>query len=253
VDKYHAEGRTSILGRSDTTLLRFGGWILRIQVTRVRNSFVPPSVYPNLLLNTLWGKCRKWLIINGIRAREEEFGFQSNWLPGGNTHRTNVLRSIWEKVPYYTRLYERRQFFVRGIKPKKLADDSKITQHRWQKYKRQTSQENPIAKGMRYLRVFESESVNTYAQAAEILEVSRQRVYQHVALATKLAPEIIEFVMRNRDNLDVTAYFTERRLRPLTMIADKEEQIAAFREMLSDFDGSLPEENTLRQDPDLDQ
>jgi hypothetical protein len=90
---------------------------------------------------------------------------------------------------------------------------------------------------MRYLRVFENESVGTYAQAAEILEISRQRVYQHVALVTKLAPRIINFLIKNRDKLEIAGYFTERRLRPLTRIADQEMQIAAFHKMAEDLDG----------------
>lgn len=129
---------------------------------------------------------------------------------------------------------------MRGTLPKKLAGKSKITQRRWKKYENHISQENPITKGLRYLRVFENESVNTYARAAEILEVSRQRVYQHVALVTKLAPVIIDFLMENRNNLDISSYFTERRLRPLIKMVDRQEQVRAFREMLTRLEAESP-------------
>jgi hypothetical protein len=44
----------------------------------------------------------------------------------------------------------------------------------------------------RGLRVFEDESVRTYAQAAEIIGVSRERVYQLTSLVTKLSPQIVQ-------------------------------------------------------------
>lgn len=152
---------------------------------------------------------------------------------------------VWERTHYYTRLYEKRPFFVRGIKPKQLANESKITQRRWKQYENHVGRENPILRGMRYLRVFENESVRTYAQASEILEVSRQRVFQHVVLVTKLSPQIIDFLMDNRDDLEISSCFTERRLRPLTRITDRQEQMAVFQDMLADLETRLTDGHTF--------
>ncbi len=62
---------------------------------------------------------------------------------------------------------------------------------------------------------------------------------------TKLAPPIIEFLMENRNNLDMSAYFTERRLRPLTRIKNREEQMEAFGKILANSEGQLPKEKAL--------
>ena len=74
--------------------------------------------------------------------------------------------------------------------------------------------------------------MNTYAQAAEILGVSRQRVYQMVSLATSLPQEITDFMLNNQDPA-LGRSLTERRLRPLTAIAGEDEQLALFRQMLT--------------------
>jgi len=74
--------------------------------------------------------------------------------------------------------------------------------------------------------------VSTYAQAAEILGVSRQRVYQLVSLVTKLPDEVKEFLLRN-DDPEMARIFTERRLRPLTQMVERDDQVACFRELLA--------------------
>ena len=113
-----------------------------------------------------------------------------------------------------------------------LAAIAKITARQWHQYQNGRSRENPILKGLQYLAGFEDESVRTYAQAAEILGVSRERVYQLTALVTKLPPQIKDFLSGTEDPA-VLRFFTERRLRPLTMISDGEVQIADFWSTIS--------------------
>jgi len=113
-----------------------------------------------------------------------------------------------------------------------LAEIAKITARQWNRYQNGRQRENPILKGLQYLRVFEDESVRTYAQAAEVLGVSRERVYQLTSLVTKLPPQIKDFLAGTEDPA-VLRFFTERRLRPLTMIPDGEAQMAQFAELLA--------------------
>lgn len=89
--------------------------------------------------------------------------------------------------------------------------------------------------------------MSTYAQAAEILGVSRQRVCQLVSLVTKLPEEIKEFLARN-DDPAVTRFFTERRLRPLTQMVEHDDQVTCFRDLLAASVGSLgvTKEDTLK-------
>jgi len=91
--------------------------------------------------------------------------------------------------------------------------------------------ENPIAKGLRFLQVFEQPAVTTYADAASILGVSRQRVYQLTSLVRKL-PDEVKSVLLKTDDPPTRGYFTERRLRPLTKLGSEEEKVAAFAALL---------------------
>jgi len=144
--------------------------------------------------------------------------------------------SAREVTPYYTKAYEKGCLFVRGDKPRELAEIAKITARQWNRYQNSRQRENPILKGLQYLKVFEDESVRTYAQAAEVLGVSRERVYQLASLVTKLPPQIRDFLAGTEDPA-VLRFFTERRLRPLTMITDGEEQMGQFSELLATANG----------------
>lgn len=64
----------------------------------------------------------------------------------------------------------------------------------WERYQKSLMRDNPIQTGLRYLQVFQDESVQTYAQAAKILGVSRERVYQLTALVTKLPAKIKDYL-----------------------------------------------------------
>ena len=162
-------------------------------------------------------------------------GVENEWLPSCNTDRTNIPKSGWELALFFTRAYDRGCLFVRGQKSVDLAEISKISQRRWRQHERDQERENPVATGLRYLRVFEDESVSTYAQAAEILGVSRQRVYQMVSLVTKLPDEIKEFLIQNGSPA-ISRHFTERRLRKLTGMADNEAKRKEFTALLAAID-----------------
>jgi hypothetical protein len=114
-----------------------------------------------------------------------------------------------------------------------LAHIARITTRQRAQYECALKRDNPILKGLRWLRVFEDESVRTYAQAAEIIGVSRERVYQLTSLVTRLAPEIKDFLAGTKDP-DLLRFFTERRLRPLTMLSDAEAQMAQFAKRLAE-------------------
>lgn len=87
-------------------------------------------------------------------------------------------------------------------------------------------------KGLQWLRLFENESIRTYAQAAEIVGVSRIRMFQLVSLITRLPREITDFLAANKDPV-IRAHFSERRLRPLTLLESDEQKIKRFRAMLA--------------------
>jgi hypothetical protein len=93
---------------------------------------------------------------------------------------------------------------------------------------------NPVLQGLQWLRPFENESVNTYAQAAEIIGVCRGRVWQLVSLVTRLPREVTNFLVANK-TLYIRAYFSERRLRPLTMLKSDKAKIGQFHTMIKEL------------------
>ena len=128
-----------------------------------------------------------------------------------------------------------------------MAHIARITTRQWAQYECALKRDNPILKGLRWLRVFEDESVRTYAQAAEIIGVSRERVYQLTSLVTKLPPRIKGFLAGTEDP-DLLRFFTERRLRPLTMVSDTEAQMSQFAELLAEAkDGTSDPDEVLGQ------
>jgi len=54
------------------------------------------------------------------------------------------------------------------------------------------------------------------------------------SLVTKLPREITDYLVANSHDPTTLRHFTERRLRPLTMLRDGQEQIAQFNKMLAD-------------------
>jgi len=117
--------------------------------------------------------------------------------------------------------------FVRVEKSRELARIAKISTRRREQYENHCKRENPVLKGLRFLRVFEQESVNTYAQAAKILGVPRPYYCQIISLVLKLPQQIKDFLVDNEDPA-VLRYFTERRLRPLTGLATDEQKLDRF-------------------------
>jgi hypothetical protein len=115
-----------------------------------------------------------------------------------------------------------------------LAGIAKVSQRRWHQYERDQERENPILIGLRYLRLFEQESVTTYARAASILGVSRQRVYQLVSLVAKIPTPIMDYLVSNGDPA-IDRFFTERRHRPQTTLPDDEARYSLFASMLGEL------------------
>jgi len=156
------------------------------------------------------------------------------WLPDRSKCSTSAPKTLWEVMPVYTRCYEKRRCLVRGKKPKALADANSITARQWKMYQTHLHRKSPVLTGLRYLKLFEQESVTSYAKAAAIVGVSRIRVYQLVSLVTKLSPRIIDYLVKHNDDPKIRRHFTERRLRPLIKLSSHEDQQFRFQEMLEE-------------------
>jgi len=122
---------------------------------------------------------------------------------------------IWltEKI-YYHSAKRRRKIGI-GIKPEKP----------------QRIKTNPILQALKFQELLSSKEVKSKNELARKLGLSRVRMTQMMNLL-KLNPEIIQKIY----SFEPAAFnfLTERRLRPLTRIRDKNRQIAVFRKMLQE-------------------
>jgi len=88
---------------------------------------------------------------------------------------------------------------------------------------------NPILQALKFQEILSSKKAKSKNELAKKIGLSRVRITQIMNLL-KLNPEIIQ----RFSSFEPAAFnfLTERRLRPLTRIKDKNTQIAIFRKML---------------------
>ena len=84
---------------------------------------------------------------------------------------------------------------------------------------------------IRYKELLGSGNIETQANLASFLGVSRAKVTQMLNLL-KLDAEIIEMVSRLDEEDERLKKLTERRLQVLTQVEDAEKQVESFKEMV---------------------
>jgi len=140
-------------------------------------------------------------------------------------------------LPYHLQLEDRYQTvqFDPALAP--LQDLRTVTQRQLRdalraarKEKELDAKPNLVVEARRYADTLSRNPELTKTQLADALGVSRIRVFQMVSVL-KLPHAILDFIL-NHDSPEYKAIFTERRLRPLTQIADETEQVSRFRGLL---------------------
>ena len=96
-----------------------------------------------------------------------------------------------------------------------------------------TKPKNAILEARHYQDCLEDVPDRTRAEVAEMFGISRARVTQYLNLL-KLPPVIVGFLETNEDPA-ILHYFTERRLRLLTRLADDQEKWEQFEGMLEEY------------------
>lgn len=89
---------------------------------------------------------------------------------------------------------------------------------------------NPIKVGFQFAQYLTDHPESTYDDLAGISGVSKARVCHMIALYKRLPDQITDYLM-NTDEPEILKYFTERRLRPLTLLESNDEKINRFDEM----------------------
>ena len=89
---------------------------------------------------------------------------------------------------------------------------------------------NPVRTGFEFVEYLNKNPVATYDDLSVDAGITKARVCQMIALCKRLPPEITDYLI-NTDEPEILKHFTERRLRPLTLLESDEDKIKKFDEM----------------------
>jgi hypothetical protein len=119
----------------------------------------------------------------------------------------------------------------KGKTPEYIRKYKGLTKRERQSLLGKVKKKNPVLEGHRYIEFLEQNPGLTYKNVADEFNITKARVSQMIALVKKLPKEIIDFFMSNNDSLDLS-YFTERKLRPLTLLKSDDAKVARFYELV---------------------
>jgi hypothetical protein len=140
------------------------------------------------------------------------------WLRIPDTHCESP--TWWQEFGIYVRTKGRKRVIGIGIPPMKPVK----------------TYECPIHEAKRYERLLSDPFVNSQADVARELGITRARVSQIMGLL-KL-PEEIQRVLLGLEDQQAIRFFSERRLRPLLMMPDPDKQVREFNRMLEEMPSS---------------
>ena len=104
-----------------------------------------------------------------------------------------------------------------------------ITKRDWERSLK-SKKTNPLEIGMEFLEYLNDNPGSTYNDIANEFGMSKARICQMDAFVKKLPIEITDYLM-NTYEPGVLKHFTERRLRPLTLLASDDDKLRKFDEM----------------------
>ena len=147
---------------------------------------------------------------------------------------TKDYKTFSEIIHWYFRYYGKTKILCRGRKPDLIQQNKVPTQREWRKYEFLLNKKNVVLEGYAYLRFIENSVKGTYVEAGKVFGVYPERIRQKVMLVKRLPKEILDFLAQQTDP-KILAYFTERRLRPLTRLKTDEEKMERFRGMVKEL------------------
>jgi hypothetical protein len=136
-----------------------------------------------------------------------------DWLPDRYSQRTISGRVIPLEIQYVMR--QRRDGYDVLTAEQALAEAAEKSVRR--------IPENPIHTARLYLQEHEADPPKSYSAIARQFGVSRSEVCYHIALAKRLPKDFVTWLGQCEDP-DKLRLFTERRLRPISRLVEKEEQ-----------------------------
>ena len=124
-----------------------------------------------------------------------------------HSQRTKILKSIYEKVPYYYRYCNKTKRLYIGQRPSFIPKNKIVTKKELRHYNYLNSYVNPIVRAKEYLELLKKEGL-TQAQLAQMVGVSRVRITQFLNLL-KLPKEKQNYILKHGKE----KWITERTLR----------------------------------------
>ncbi len=136
-------------------------------------------------------------------------------------------------IPMYFIFQDRKQRIVAGTPPVRLNKRHTLTKAALKANLPIEKKPSPLLLAMKYRSVLDEPSVDILSEVAMRCGVSRARVSQGLSLLN-LDENIQKYLMNIEDPKEHN-FWTERRLRPIAMIEDQEEQKHQFRKLLAGF------------------
>lgn len=171
-----------------------------------------------------------------IGSRHEKTPQNTGLLKLPDRYTIRKIKHRIHRVPYLTRCFRRREngrhIFERGEKPQQFGS-AIPSQRAWSSFRRSANARNAICVARQFEEELERHGGHSYATVAERFGVSRAMVCYHIALLRRLPVDFVVW-LEQEDDHTIWAYFTEHRLRPVTRIADQEEQVRQLAMMIDE-------------------
>jgi hypothetical protein len=155
----------------------------------------------------------------------------THWLRNPETKR--ITRSAKLKIPVFLQFVNQKLAIVEGIPPYGLKTNRRITQALLREAKPVIRRPSPLEETYKYAEVYREPSIASMAQIGQRFGISRARVCQVLKLL-ELDENIQKYLLSIKDAKEHN-YFTERRLRQIAIMKDKNEQTKAFGELVRDM------------------
>jgi len=140
-----------------------------------------------------------------------------------------TISSAKIRFPVYVQFVRHQLIIVTGQPPYNIKTNDRITRRIIQEAKPRVWKSSPLDRAFKYARALGELSIVSKSQVAKRFGVSRARVCQMLNLL-ELDSDIIQH-LRSIEDIDEHNFWTERRLRQIATIKDKERQLAEFSQL----------------------
>ena len=151
-----------------------------------------------------------------------------------------TIRTADYTLPVYSIFKGPRLEIEVGKPPITLQNDERITQKLMRKNKPVLRRKSPLAEALRYAEALNNPTILSQARVGAIFGVSRARVCQVLSLLN-LDESIKKYLLSIEDPKEHN-FFTERKLRQIALIKDKEAQRRKFGDLVGKMKDELTDE-----------